>query len=123
MIKTHCLYPAGCKEIQENAAPASNIQHWTAAGKKLYNAPLNPADQIFAAAEFVKTDRLHMALQSHEPVRLALDLASLDRPSAHLARDFQAVHANLRSCIIRAVSISCQTWARNALWASGVALF
>jgi len=59
MVKAYSLYSPGRKEFQENAAPATNIQHWTAAGKKLYKTLLNPADQIFAAAEFVKTDRLH----------------------------------------------------------------
>src|SRR5256885_15018978 len=70
MVKSHRLYAAGRKKLQKNAAPATNIQHWTTACKKFYKTLLNPADQIFAAAEFVKPDRLHSALQSHEPVRL-----------------------------------------------------
>src|SRR6266571_4893393 len=59
MVKSHRLYAAGRKKLQKNAAPATNIQHWTTACKKFYKTLLNPADQIFAAAEFVKTDRLH----------------------------------------------------------------
>src|SRR5580765_1572256 len=59
MIQSHGLNPPGRQEFKENAPPATNIQHWTAASKVLYKALLNPADQIFAAAEFVKTDRLH----------------------------------------------------------------
>jgi hypothetical protein len=54
----------------------------------LYKALLNPADQIFTAAEFVKTDRLHRALQLRERIRLALGLArSISHaPATHLAR-------------------------------------
>src|SRR5436305_15197995 len=102
MVKSHRLYAAGRKEFQKNAAPATNIQHWTTACKKFYKTLLNPADQIFAAAEFIKTDRLHRALQSHAPVRPALGLAAgiSQAPSAHLPRSSPAVHANLPSWII-----------------------
>jgi hypothetical protein len=51
--------PEDARSSRENAPPTTDFQPWTAARKKLYEAPLNPADQMFAAAEFVKTDRLH----------------------------------------------------------------
>ncbi|HEV7521485.1 MAG TPA: hypothetical protein VGP89_10335 [Candidatus Angelobacter sp.] len=52
-INPHCLYTARRKEFEENAPTATNIQYWIASVKKSYKALLNPAHQIFAAAEFV----------------------------------------------------------------------
>src|ERR1043166_6035781 len=106
MIQSHRLYTCCGKEFQKNAPSATNIQHWTAACKMLYKALFNPADQIFTAAEFVKTDRLHRPLQSHERVRLAPRVAASisQRPAAHLARSSPACARQLvklyyKSCI------------------------
>src|ERR1044071_4431941 len=114
MVKSHGLYPPCGKEFQENAPPATDIQHWAAACKKFYKALLNPADQIFAAAEFVKTDRLHRGLQLHEPVSPALDLVGIfqalpTRQSTHNALSpgcaCQLVKLYYKSCIFIAPNI------------------